>query len=75
MKGPILLQFAELDERVNATWPDYEAQLKENGADYKAYIYKDANHGFHNDSTSRYDPQDAELAWSRTIDFFNKHLK
>ena len=75
VKGPILLQFAELDERVNATWPDYEAQLKENGADYKAYIYKDANHGFHNDSTSRYDPQDAELAWTRTIDFFNKHLK
>lgn len=75
VKGPILLQFAELDERVNATWPDYEALLKENGADYQAYIYKDANHGFHNDSTSRYDPEDAELAWSRTIEFFNKHLK
>ncbi len=74
VKGPILLQFAELDKRVNATWADYESQLKANNANYKAHFYAGAQHGFHNDSTSRYSPEDAELSWQRTIAFFKEHL-
>ncbi|OZG69967.1 dienelactone hydrolase [Hahella sp. CCB-MM4] len=74
VKGPLLLQFAELDNRVNATWPSYEALLKEKKVDYQAYIYPGVNHGFHNDSTGRYDKAAAELAWSRTLEFFKKHL-
>ncbi|MEZ5478430.1 MAG: dienelactone hydrolase family protein [Thiolinea sp.] len=74
VKGPLLIQFAELDERVNASWPDYEAALKANQADYQAHIYPNTNHGFHNDSTARYDEQAAELAWSRNSEFFDKHL-
>ena len=74
VKGPILIHFAEQDKRVNASWEGYEAVLKQNNADYKAHIYKDAQHGFHNDSTSRYSPKDAELSWSRTLAFFSQHL-
>ncbi|AJQ95312.1 dienelactone hydrolase family protein [Gynuella sunshinyii] len=74
VKGPLLLHFAELDKRVNATWPSYEEILKKNKVPYEAYMYSGVNHGFHNDSTARYDEQSAELAWSRTIDFFNHHL-
>ena len=74
IKGPLLLQFAELDKRVNATWPDYEKLLKEKGVDFTAHIYPATNHGFHNDSTSRYVAEAAELAWSRTVEFFNTHL-
>ena len=74
IKAPLMLQFGELDKRVNATWPDYEAELKAIKADYQAFIYKEANHGFHNDSTGRYDEANAELAWSRSIDFFKQHL-
>lgn len=74
VKGPLLLQFAELDERVNATWPDYEKTLKANHASYQAFIYPATNHGFHNDSTARYNKEAAELAWSRTLDFFKQHL-
>ncbi|MDP0492152.1 MAG: dienelactone hydrolase family protein [Verrucomicrobiota bacterium JB023] len=72
--GPLLIQLAELDKRVNATWEDYEADLKAAEADYTMHMYPEANHGFHNDSTGRYDEEQAELAWSRTIDFFKKHL-
>jgi carboxymethylenebutenolidase len=75
VKGPIMLHFAELDKRVNATWPDYEKVLKASGAHYGAFIYQDVNHGFHNDSTGRYDPDEAEKAWQRSIVFFNEHLK
>jgi carboxymethylenebutenolidase len=75
IQAPLLLQFAELDERVNATWPEYEAALKANKKDYTAYIYPGVNHGFHNDTTPRYDKEAAELAWKRTIDFFDKHLR
>lgn len=75
VKGPLMLQFGRLDKRVNATWPAYEAALKENGAAYTAHFYEDAMHGFHNDSTARYSPDDAELAWSRTLAFFTKELK
>ena len=74
VKGPLMLQFAALDQRINDTWAEYEAQLKANKADYVAYLYPNVNHGFHNDSTARYDEPTAELAWARTLDFFGKHL-
>jgi carboxymethylenebutenolidase len=74
VRGPLMLQFGELDKRVNATWPDYEKVLKENGAEYQAFVYAGVNHGFHNDSTGRYAPEEAELAWSRTVEFFRAHL-
>ncbi len=74
VKAPILLQFAENDKRVNATWPEYKETLKANNVEFSAYFYPGTQHGFHNDSTSRYDPEAAELAWSRTIEFFKQHL-
>jgi carboxymethylenebutenolidase len=74
VKGPLLMHFAELDNRVNATWPDYEMLLKANKVPYEAFIYPGVNHGFHNDSTSRYNEEAAELAWSRTLAFFKKEL-
>jgi carboxymethylenebutenolidase len=74
VKGPLMLQFAGLDTRVNKTWPAYEAVLKENNANYVAYTYNDVNHGFNNDSTGRYEETEAELDLSRTLDFFTKHL-
>ena len=74
VRGPLMVQLAELDQRVNATWPPYEETLKANGADYVMHMYPATNHGFHNDSTSRYDEAAAELAWSRTIAFFGEHL-
>lgn len=66
IKAPLQLHFAELDQRVNATWPDYEQDLKAINARYNAFIYPKVNHGFHNDSTARYAPEEAELAWQRT---------
>jgi carboxymethylenebutenolidase len=74
IEGPLMLQFAELDKRVNGTWTAYETLLKKNGVDYQAFIYPGVNHGFHNDSTGRYNEAAAELAWSRTLAFFGKHL-
>jgi len=74
IKTPLLLQFAELDTRVNAGWPDYEKTLKENSIEHTAYFYENANHGFHNNTTPRYDEAAAKLAWTRTIDFFKKKL-
>ena len=74
IQAPLLLQFAELDERVNAGWPAYEAALKKNNKEYLAHIYPATNHGFHNDSTGRYDKEAAQLAWKRTIDFFSEKL-
>lgn len=75
IQAPLLLHFAGLDERVNAGWPEYEKALKANNKQYTAHIYPDTNHGFHNDSTSRYDKTAAKLAWSRTIDFFRETLQ
>jgi carboxymethylenebutenolidase len=75
IKAPLLLHYAELDTRVNEGWPAYEAALKQNGKEYQAYMYANANHGFHNDTTPRYDKAAAELAWKRTIDFFKETLK
>lgn len=74
VKGPLLLHFAALDKRVNDTWPSYEQQLISNDADYTALMYENVNHGFHNDSTGRYAPEEAALAWERTIAFFRKYL-
>ncbi|WP_299601393.1 dienelactone hydrolase family protein [uncultured Aquimarina sp.] len=74
IKAPLLLQYAELDKRVNAGWPDYEKVLKEHNIPYKAHMYANANHGFHNNTTPRYDKKAANLSWERTIAFFNKHL-
>ena len=75
IKAPLLLHYAALDTRVNEGWPAYEAALKENKKEYTAYMYANANHGFHNDTTPRYDKAAAELAWKRTLDFFEEKLK
>ncbi|SEG50770.1 dienelactone hydrolase family protein [Marinobacterium lutimaris] len=75
IKAPLQLHFAGLDTRVNGYWPEYEAALKQADVDYTAYVYPDVNHGFHNDSTSRYNEESAELAWSRTLQFFDEKLK
>lgn len=74
VKSPLLLQFAGLDTRVNATWPDYEKVLKKNDVPFTAHIYDGVNHGFHNDSTARYAPKEAEQAWERTVTFFKQNL-
>lgn len=75
IQAPLLLQYAELDKRVNAGWPDYEAALKAQNKEYTAHIYPGVNHGFNNDTTPRYDKAAADLAWKRTIDFFKEKLK
>jgi len=74
IQAPLLLHFAETDERVNEGWPAYEEALKANGKTYEAHVYPGTGHGFHNDSTPRYDEAAAELAWQRTIDWFKKYL-
>ncbi|EHK0948067.1 YghX family hydrolase [Citrobacter farmeri] len=74
IKAPILLHYAELDKNINEGWPAYEAALKENNKVYEAYIYPGVNHGFHNDSTPRYDQAAADLAWQRTLAWFDKYL-
>ena len=74
IKGALLLHFAELDERVNAGWPAYEIALKAAGVSYEAHFYPKTNHGFHNDTTPRYDAAAAELSWQRTIAFFKAKL-
>lgn len=75
INAPLLIHYAGLDTRVNEGWPAYEKTLKENNKEYTAFIYPDVNHGFHNDSTPRYDKAAAELAWQRTVDFFKAKLK
>ncbi|RIV74445.1 dienelactone hydrolase family protein [Flagellimonas aequoris] len=74
INAPLMLQYAGLDERVNAGWPAYEAALKEYGKEYSAFVYPNVNHGFHNTTTPRYDKESAELAWKRTMDFFKEKL-
>jgi len=74
IKSALLLQYAALDERVNAGWPDYERALQENDIEYTAHIYPDVKHGFHNNSTPRYDENAAKVAWGRTIKFFDEKL-
>ena len=75
INAPLMLQFAGGDKRVTDGWPADEEALKANNKDYVAYTYPDVNHGFHNTTTPRYDKEAAELAWKRTIEFFNKNLK
>lgn len=75
IQSPLLLQFAAFDKRVNAGWPDYAKALQENNKEYTAHLYPDVNHGFHNDTTPRYDWDAAQLAWQRTIEFFNTKLR
>ena len=74
IRAPLLLHYAALDKRINAGWPDYEAALKANGKTYAAHFYDGANHGFHNDTTPRYDEAAANLAWSRTLETFATYL-
>jgi carboxymethylenebutenolidase len=74
IKAPLLIQYAETDERVNAMWPAYEAALKASGIAYEAHVYPGTQHGFHNNSTPRYHEPSAKLAWERTLAFFRKHL-
>jgi carboxymethylenebutenolidase len=74
IKAAMLLQYGANDKRVNATFPDYEKALKANKVDYQAYFYADSPHGFHNNSTPRYNAAQAKIAWDRTLAFFKKHL-
>lgn len=74
VKGPIMVQLAGIDERVNASWPAYEEVLKANGVTYVKHEYPNARHGFHNDSTGRFDEEMATLAWTRTLEFFEANL-
>ena len=75
IQAPLMAQLAGLDERVNAGYPAYEAALREHGKDVTVHVYEGANHGFHNDTTPRYDEEAARLAQERTIAFFNEHLR
>ena len=75
IKAPLMIHYAGLDERINAGWPAYEAALKENKVRYEMFMYANTNHGFHNDTTPRYDEAAAKLAWQRTLDFFNKNVR
>ncbi|WP_343079662.1 YghX family hydrolase [Ostreiculturibacter nitratireducens] len=74
IRAALMLHYAEFDDRINAGWPDYEAALKAAGTEYQAFIYPGVNHGFHNDTTPRYDRQAAELAWERTVAFLHEKL-
>lgn len=74
IQAPLLIHFAETDPNINATWPAYEAALKAAGKTYEAHFYPGTNHGFHNDSTPRYDEAAAKLAWERTIAWFQRYL-
>ena len=74
IQAPLMLHYGALDERINAGWPAYEEALRANGKSFEAFIYEGVNHGFHNDTTPRYDEAAAKLAEERTIAFFRKHL-
>ncbi len=75
IKAPLLIHYAETDERINAAWPGYETALKAAGVKYARHQYPGTQHGFNNDTTPRYDADAAKLAWQRTIEFFNQHLR
>src|SRR5690606_30454884 len=74
IEAPLLVQYAENDERINAMRPDFEAALTANGVPFEMHVYPGTSHGFHNNSTPRYDEQAADLAWQRTVAFFKEHL-
>ncbi|MCC6536508.1 MAG: dienelactone hydrolase family protein [Bryobacterales bacterium] len=75
IKAPLLIHYASLDKRINDGWPAYEEALKANGVNYTMHMYEGCNHGFHNDTTPRYNEEAAKLSWSRTLEFFHKHLR
>ena len=75
VKAPLLIHFAAVDERINAAWPAYEAALKTAGVPYTAHLYAGTQHGFHNDTTPRFDAAAAQLAWERTLEFFKQKLQ
>jgi carboxymethylenebutenolidase len=75
IKAAMLIHYASDDERINAGWPAYEAALKANKVNYQAFIYPNTQHGFHNDTTPRFNAEAAKLSWQRTVDHFNKTLK
>jgi len=75
INAPLMLQYAGLDTRVNEGWPNYEKALKEGNKEYVAFIYPEVNHGFHNNTTPRYNKEAADLAWTRTMDFFKDKLE
>jgi carboxymethylenebutenolidase len=75
IKSPLLIQYASNDEGINAGWPAYESALKANGVKYEMHMYPGTEHGFHNDTTPRYNEAAAKLAWQRTVDFFNKNVR
>jgi carboxymethylenebutenolidase len=74
IKAALLVQYAGSDERINSMWPEYEAALKANSVDHRMHTYEGTNHGFHNNSTPRYNEAAADLAWERTIAFFKQQL-
>ena len=74
INAPLMLHHGELDERVNASWPDFEKALQAAEKDYVRYLYANADHGFHNDTTPRFDEEAASLSWQRSIEFFTGHL-
>ncbi|OOQ61430.1 dienelactone hydrolase family protein [Mucilaginibacter pedocola] len=75
INAPLMLHYASLDTRITGGWPAYEEALKANNKTYRAFIYENVNHGFHNNTTPRYDKPAADLAWQRTIEFFTENLK
>ncbi|MGE0558983.1 MAG: dienelactone hydrolase family protein [Burkholderiales bacterium] len=75
IKAPLMLHYAGLDERINKGWPAYEEALRQHGKQYTVYFYENVHHGFHNDTTPRYDAAAAKLSWQRTLEFFNKHVR
>src|SRR5687768_6864932 len=75
IKAPLMIQSAEVDQRINAGWPAFEEALKAANVKYERHLYPGTQHGFHNDTTPRYDAAAAKLAWERTLAFFNKHVR
>jgi len=75
IKAPLMIHYASDDPRINDGWPAYEAALKANKVRHEMFMYPNTQHGFHNDTTPRYDEAAAKLSWQRTVDFFNKHLR
>jgi carboxymethylenebutenolidase len=75
IRSPLLIQSAETDPRINASWPDYEQALKAANVRYERHLYPGTQHGFNNDTTPRYDAAAAQLAWERTVAFFNRHVR
>ena len=75
IKAPLLAHYGELDTRITAGWPNYDKELTAAHVTHQGFVYAGANHGFHNDTTPRYDEAAAKLAWQRTLDWFNKYLR